>query len=407
MALTDAVVLAAGEGRRLRPLTGNRPKPMLHAAHRPILEYVLDALLDAGIERLVVVVGYRRDRVQSHFGPTYREVPIEYAIQRKQLGSGHALQAARSTILGDGSSSDEGFLVVNGDQLYASSLIESVADRTADSEAAGVLGVLRSDRATDYGAVRMRDDHVTEIVERPVEEGYHLLNAGVYGFQPSIFDGIETTPRREGELSLPDVLSRMLAAGTTIDGVVSEGLWEDATYPWDLLRLTETLLEAGAVDRDAEAVSPGIWVDPSATVHDRAALQAPVVIGPDTEVGPLAVVGPVTALGRNVTVGAGSIVQRSTIDDDTRIGPGATLEACVTGQGVRIGAASTVTGGPADVRVGDRIFADRTLGAVFADRVRLGGDVSVAPGTLVGPAAHLRTGVSADGVIEADTVVTR
>ncbi|MBO4249570.1 nucleotidyltransferase family protein, partial [Halomicrobium sp. IBSBa] len=100
MHIDTAVVLAAGEGTRLRPLTRNRPKPMLPAANRPILEHVFDALVEAGIEKLVAVVGYKRDRVQDHFGPTYRGVPISYVSQTKQLGSGHALLQARSAVDG-------------------------------------------------------------------------------------------------------------------------------------------------------------------------------------------------------------------------------------------------------------------------------------------------------------------
>ena len=90
----SAIVLAAGEGKRLRPLTKHRPKPMLPAATKPILEHVFDALIDAGVTDITVVVGYKRTRVQSHFGPTYRNVPLQYVTQRKQLGSGHALLAA-------------------------------------------------------------------------------------------------------------------------------------------------------------------------------------------------------------------------------------------------------------------------------------------------------------------------
>src|SRR6056297_683552 len=91
---SSAVVLAAGEGIRLRPLTANRPKPMLPAGTRPILEHVLNALIDASVDDIHLVVGYQADRVRSHFGPAYRGVPISYHTQTNQLGSGHALLQA-------------------------------------------------------------------------------------------------------------------------------------------------------------------------------------------------------------------------------------------------------------------------------------------------------------------------
>ena len=118
--LSSAVVLAAGEGIRLRPLTANRPKPMLPAGTRPILEHVLNALIDAGVEDIHLVVGYQANRVRSYFGPTYRDVPITYHTQANQLGSGHALLQAR-----DGP--DGSFLLVNGDQIIDSRIVETVS----------------------------------------------------------------------------------------------------------------------------------------------------------------------------------------------------------------------------------------------------------------------------------------
>src|SRR6056297_1366141 len=137
MSVSTAVVLAAGEGTRLRPLTRNRPKPMLPAANRPIIEYVFDALVDAGIEELHVVVGYKRDRVQGHVGSTYRGVPVTYHTQEKQLGSAHAALQARDAL-------DDDFLVVNGDQVIQGDLVTDVM-AAHDTESAVTLAVIESD----------------------------------------------------------------------------------------------------------------------------------------------------------------------------------------------------------------------------------------------------------------------
>ena len=397
MTIRTAVVLAAGEGNRLRPLTHNRPKPMLPAANRPVLEYVFDALINAGIEKIAVVIGYKRNRVQEHFGPTYRDVPIEYLIQKKQLGSGHALLKARAVI-------DEPFLVVNGDRVLESGLVaDVVAEFEAYPDAAATLGVLEHRDARQYGAVALHEGRIDEIIEKPDTDDYRLINAGVYAFRTSIFERIEATERREGEIQLPDTLARLIDEGEDIRGVRIDGLSPHATYPWDLLTLTREILARGRVDEPAR--EQGVWVDDSALVHEDAILQAPVVVGPDCEVGPGAVVGPDVALGRNVTVEANATVARTVLDTDTRIGPGSTVLDCVTGQDVTLGAANTVPGGPADVRIGSRVFEGRQLGAVVADRVRAGGDVTLAPGTLVGPGAHLHTGVRTRGEIAVDAEV--
>lgn len=387
MTVRAAVVLAAGEGTRLRPLTRNRPKPMLPAADRPILEHVFDALIAAGVERLHVVVGYKRDRVQDHFGPTYRNVPVNYVVQDKQLGSGHALLQARNAVSGE-----DGFLVVNGDQVVERQMVADVIEAFEGTGGAATLAVTERADVSHYGAVVMDGDRVVELVEKPDTGDYRLLNAGVYAFDATIFDAIEETPRVQGELSLTDTLVGLIDEEVTVRGVTTEGLWVDATYPWDLLDVSRELLLDGRVTEPERAEST--WVADSATVHEDATLQGPVVVGPDTEIRPGAVVGPFAALGRNATVGANAVVSRSVLDTDTRVGPNSTLLDCVTGQGVALGANATVSGGPGDVRVGDAVFEDQRLGALLADRVRAEGDVSFAPGVLVGPSATLQTGVT-------------
>ncbi|WP_160134043.1 sugar phosphate nucleotidyltransferase [Halococcus salsus] len=397
MSIRTAVVLAAGEGNRLRPLTHNRPKPMLPAANRPVLEYVFDALIDAGVEEIAVVIGYKRDRVQEHFGPTYRDVPIEYVAQEKQLGSGHALRCAESAV-------DEPFLLVNGDRVIESGLVQDVvAEFETYPDAAATLGVLEHRDARRYGAVALSEGRIEKLVEKPDSDDYRLINAGVYAFRTSIFDAIGETERRDGELQLTDTLARLIDDGEDVRGVRVDGLSPHATYPWDLLTVTREILARGRVDEPVR--EQGVWVDETALVHDDATLQAPVVVGSDCEVGPGAVVGPNVALGRNVTVEANATVERTVLDSDTRIGPGSTVLDCVVGEDVTLGAGSIVPGGPADVRVGRRVFEDRQLGAVVADRVTAGGMVGFEPGTLVGPGAHLHTGVRVRGEIVADAEV--
>ncbi|WP_129112726.1 sugar phosphate nucleotidyltransferase [Halegenticoccus tardaugens] len=413
MNIQSAVVLAAGEGTRLRPLTKHRPKPMLPAANRPILEYVLDALVDAGIEDLHLVVGYKRDRVQNHFGASYRDRRITYHVQRKQLGSGHALLQALPAL-------DADFLVVNGDQIVRREMVTAVREAHTVEDVA-TLAVIESEQAPNYGAVQMSDDRIVEFVEKPQSDTYHLLNAGVYVFAPSFAAEIEATPRHHGELSLADAIAELVADDSPVRGVLTDGIWEDATYPWDLLSLARELLNRGLVEgSDGDAASdggaaastdadalPGVYVDETATVHPDATLRPPVIVGPDAVVGPTAVAGPNTALGRNATVEAGAVVRDSVVDADARVGPNATLVDCVTGQSAQIGPGTTIPGGVADVRIGTRVHEGCQLGAVVADRARIDGGATVEPGSLVGPNARVRTGAHASGTVAENAEVRR
>jgi len=368
---------------------------MLPAANRPILEHVFDALVEAGIQRIVAVVGYKRDRVQDHFGPSYRGVPITYVVQSKQLGSGHALAQARTAV--DGS-----LLVLNGDRLIDAGTVEAV-DRSYAETGDTSIAVIERRETQRYGAVELRGDEITDIVEKPQTDDYRLINGGVYAFSEDIFEAIDETPRQAGELALTDTIKRLVDQNH-VRGVEVEGMWVDATYPWDLLTLSrEVLARRRVVEEVRDDV---VWVDSSAHVHDSAVLQGPVVVGPDCEIGPETVVGPDVAVGPNVTIGANAVVQQSVLDADTRVDPGSTLLDTVTGQDVHLGANTVVPGGPADVQVGTEIFEDQKLGAVIADRVRARGDVSFAPGTLVGPNATLQAGVTvSDNVREGAEVV--
>jgi glucose-1-phosphate thymidylyltransferase len=396
MEIETGVVLAAGEGTRLRPMTHNRPKPMLPAANRPILEHVLDALVHAGVSELVLVVGYKRDRVQDHVGPTYRGVPVEYAVQGKQLGSGHALLQARDAVSGP-------LLVVNGDRIVDEGMTRGVVE-AFDGET--TLGVVREHNPGRYGSVEVEGDRVVGLVENPDEPAFGFVNAGIYAFDDDVFDRLEATPRTDGALPITDTVLREVDSDErTVRAVEVSGLWADATYPWDLLYLTRRLLEEGKVEGTEQ--HPGVYVAPSARVHATATLQSPVVVAGDCEVGAGAVVGPNVALGRNVTVGANATVVDSVVDTDTRVGVASTLVETVTGENVDFGAGTVVPGGPGDVVLEDRVFRDRDLGAAFADRVRTGGRVAADPGTLVGPDAHLHTGVTVSGRVGAGAEVTR
>lgn len=396
MEVGTAVVLAAGEGQRLRPLTGNRPKPMLPAADRPILEHVLDALIDEGIFDIHIVVGYGADRVRPHFGPRYRDATLTYHRQVKQLGSGHAVMQASTALTDD-------FLVVNGDQVIDRSMVREVVDAHAGSDA--TLAVVEAEEVGHYGAVRIRGDRIVELVEHPTTGTYRLVNAGVYAFHPSVLDVIEGTPRRDGELSLTDAIVRLIEADRNVRGVVTDAFWHDATYPWDLLTVARELLERGMVATPETRREK--YVHDSASVHEDATLVSPVVVGPDSTVGPGAVVGPHVVLGRNVSVDAGAVVTESVLDADTRVRPNATLVQTVAGQSVTFGPGSTVEEGPSAVRVGKTVHEDCPLGCVLADRVHLGAGALVEAGALVGTDAKIAAGSSVGGNIAAGAEVLR
>nr|WP_237560342.1 sugar phosphate nucleotidyltransferase [Halolamina sediminis] len=397
--IMDAVVLAAGEGERLAPLTESRPKPMLPAANRPILSYVFDTLVDAGVDSIAVVIGYERDHIRDHFGNTYRDTPLEYVVQEKQLGSGHALLQARDAV-------DGPFLVLNGDQIVDPGMVTDVRDAYDPAQEVGALGVIEQAAVVRYSTVSIADDVVTTVSETPDADS-GLVNAGVYAFDGRIFDAIDATPRTDGELSLPVTLERVVTddADGRLRAVRTDGLWLDATYAWDLLAVAEHLLDVEWIEGVTE--DEGVWVADSAQVHDSAVLRAPVVVAPDAVVGPNAVVGPATSLGRNATVGANATISRSVLDVDTRVGPNCSLHEVVTGRAVDIGAGTVAPSGAADIPVAGQVVEGQSVGAVLADRVTAAGDNSFAPGAIVGTDASLGVGTHVVGRVSRGAEVVR
>jgi len=393
---SSAVVLAAGEGIRLRPLTANRPKPMLPAGTRPILEHVLNALIDAGVDDIHLVVGYQANRVRSHFGPTYRNIPLTYHTQSNQLGSGHALLQAR-----DGPT--DSFLLVNGDQIIDHRIVDAV---TQAHSGTATMAVVEGPEAVDYGAVRLSGNEITELVEQPNTGEFRLFNAGVYAFSPQIFETLDELSVDRGELPLTDAIQALITdSNHTVEAVRTDHFWMDATHPWDLLALSRELLARGWVD--APETNTDCYVHESANVHSDATLVGPVVVDSDVIIEAGAVVGPYAAIGASSTVGAGSVLSDVVVDTDTTIGPNTTALELVAGQGCDIGVALTVEGGPADVVLDEQVHSDVDLGGVIADRVTLGGNAALEPGALIGPGATIGTGVVVRGEVDAGSEVVR
>lgn len=371
----------------MRPLTKRRPKPMIPVADRPLLEYVVEAVAEAGIDDLVLVVGYQRERIQNYFGDGSQwGVDIEYRHQQSRLGTGHAVARAREFV-------DDQFLVLNGDCIVDPAAIEQVLTEAART-ASATMAVTRVDNPGAYGVVTSDGGHLLDIEEKPaVEPPSDVINAGVYRFDRSIFDAIaRTDPDADGEISLTEAITN-LATDRHVDVVPYRGTWTDVSQLWDLLSVNDTMLDthddvAGRVHEDA-------------TVTDRARLSE------STRVGPNATVRRGTSLGPNVSVGANAVVSNAVVLRDTTIADGAVLRDCIVGENVTVGPNSTVVGGDATVVIDETVHSDVRFGGVIGDHTRVGGNVVLEPGTIVGDAVTVHDGTVLDGRVDSTATVRR
>ena len=210
-----AIILTAGEGTRMRPLTTTRPKTMLITGGKPLIQYNIESLRDAGIKDITLVVGYKKEVIKDYFGDgSDFGVKINYAVQDGQLGTAHAIASAEKYI-------DESFIVLNGDIIVSydliRNLIEKYATRTSN-DVKSVMTLITVDNPSNYGIVSMENDKIKEIVEKPAkgEEPSNLANAGIYLFSTEIFDAIRKTELSErGEYEITDSLAIELNEGYT------------------------------------------------------------------------------------------------------------------------------------------------------------------------------------------------
>ena len=393
-----AVILAAGEGARMGPFTASVPKVMIPVGNRPIMEYAVRALVESGVRDILVMIGYRRERIQSYFqdGKAF-DARITYIPEPKQLGTAHTVRQAKPSL-------DGRFLVLNGSNLVDRTFVTDLLDH-ADGPA---VVIKESDRPQEYGVVTLRGRNVLGITERPREVLSNLISTGAYVLDPSIFDLIDRQAEA-GHHDLPSVLSEW-AKTTAITAVESQGTWVDARYPWDLLRLNATALQAihdvraGTIEKGV-TVHGRVAVGEGCVIRSGAYLQGPLSLGPGCEIGANAVLLPSTSLGKNVRVGPLTTIANSILMDDANVGPSSVVQDSVLGSGVVARAGLLAASGPADVAIEGEYHGVRQIGALIGEDSELGNGVSVDCGTVVNERARVSSGARLRGTVPAGAVV--
>src|SRR5947199_5019012 len=392
-----AVILAAGEGARMGPFTASVPKVMIPLGNRPLLEYVVQALAENGVRDLIFVVGYRRERIQSHFqdGKAFGS-HITYVTQTKQLGTAHGIWEARGHL-------EDPFIVLNGSNMVDGRFVE---DLLAASKPAVLI--TQSERPQSYGVVTVDGKELVAITEKPAEVISNLINTGAYALDARIFDEIERLAK-DGKHDLPSAVSA-LAKRVSVGAIPTEGTWVDALYPWDLLRLNAAALKTTA-ERRAGTIEPAVTIRGRVTIGDGcvirsgAYLQGPLSIGAGCEIGPNAVLLPSPSLGKNVRNGALTTVANSILMDDVILGPASVVQESVIGSGVVARAGFLAASGPGDVNIEGSWHSVPQIGALIGEDVEIANGVNAAAGTVVNERARVESGARLRGTIPAGAVV--
>ena len=243
----QAVVLAAGEGTRLRPLTEDKPKGMVEVAGKPILTHCFEQLADLGATELYVVVGYRKEAIIEHYGDEFAGIPITYAHQREQKGLAHALLTVEEHI-------DDDFMLMLGDNVFQANL-QDVLNRQQEerADAAFLVEEVSWEEASRYGVCDTNKyGEIVEVVEKPEDPPSNLVMTGFYTFTPAIFHAAHLVqPSNRGEYEISDAVDLLLDSGRTIDAIRMDGWRVDVGYPEDRDR-AEQLLSDPAHAEDGE-----------------------------------------------------------------------------------------------------------------------------------------------------------
>ncbi len=335
-----AVVMAGGEGTRLRPLTANAPKPLLPVVNRPIMEHVLRLLKRHGFDETVVTVQFLAAMVRTYFGDGDElGMHLSYATESTPLGTAGSVKNAEAALR------DEQFLVISGDALTDIDLTALVAEHRKNG--ALVTVALKSvPDPLEFGIVIAGEDgRISRFLEKPTwgQVFSDTVNTGIYVMEPEVFDHV---PAGEPVDWSADVFPRLVAAGAPVFGHVVSGYWEDVGTIANYQRVQADVLNQQVdVEIGGFEVSPGVWIGQDTDVHPDAVLKGPLVVGDYSKVEAGAELREFTVVGSNVVIKKGAFLHRALVGDNALIGPRTNLRGCVIGKGTDVRRAARVEEG--------------------------------------------------------------
>lgn len=327
------VIVAAGEGKRMRPITYWRPKPLVPVADAPIVVHILRGFVAAGVTDICVVVGHLRDQLTAALGDGSKwGANLTYRVQEAPRGTADAVCLARDFLGGSS------FMLSWGDILVPPEHYRRVVEAHAGAD--GVLSVNEVDDPWEGAAVYTRGEFVERVIEKPPRgtSTTRFNNAGIFVLPPEVLEiasRLEPSPR--GELELPQAIDALLAAGARLRVVQVQGYWSDVARPATVLEMNRVVIEQ---------LSGGVWVNPSAQVSSEAELVAPVYVGPDVRIEAGAKVGPSVSLHENCRVGSGTVLAHAVLLSGCSLGPRCTVSGAYLDTEVELPAGTCLPGDP-------------------------------------------------------------
>ena len=370
-----AVILAAGEGKRLRPYTENLPKVMLPIVNKPILEYVLDAVSNSGIDEIIVVVGYKKEVILEYF-KDYKKAKITYVTQDKQLGTAHALLQAKKHL-------NQPFIVLSGDNIIDK---ESISKLINDRSKYSIL-IKEHPHPSKYGVVFLEKNHLKEIVEKPKEEMGKFISTGIYKLPKTVFNIIGNLAS-EGIYDLSSVIQTIVNQNEEVNTILA-GSWMDIVYPWDLIKVNESMIHEGSFSisgtiEKGVTIKGDVSVGKNTTIYSGCYIVGPVVIGEGCEIGPNVCIFPSTTIGDNSVVHPFSQLRNTIVMEDVHVGSNSLVKNSIIGRGTIIDNNFSSINGTPTVEIEGEFKKLQNMGVMIGDDCSIGSNVIVDSGMIIG-----------------------
>ena len=409
-----AIILSAGEGSRMRPLTLTKPKTMLPVAGKPIIQYNIESLRDNGITDILLIVRYKEEIVRNYFGDgSDFGVNISYKTQKDFLGTANAISYGEDFI-------DDSIIVLNGDIILDDEIIHEIIKKYNYLSPDTLMLLTEVEDPSAFGVVEIENGNIKNIVEKPKREEApsNLVNAGIYIFNKDIFDKIrETEISERGEYEINDSVSLQIEDNKTVIGHKTSKDWIDVGRPWELIEVNEELIgklkteikgtvEAGAV------IHGEVFLDEGSVIKAGVYIEGNVYIGKNCDIGPNSYIRGNTYFGDNVHVGNAVEIKNSIIMENTNVSHLSYVGDSVIGSNCNIAAGTNI----ANLRFDNATIKTkiknqkidsgrRKLGAIIGDSVKTGINSSFSPGVKVGHNSTIGSGVLLYEDLPSDTRV--
>ena len=409
-----AIILSAGEGSRMRPLTLTKPKTMLPVAGKPIIQYNIESLRDNGITDILLIVRYKEEIVRNYFGDgSDFGVNISYKTQKDFLGTANAISYGEDFI-------DDSIIVLNGDIILDDEIIHEIIKKYNYLSPDTLMLLTEVEDPSAFGVVEIENGNIKNIVEKPKREEApsNLVNAGIYIFNKDIFDKIrETEISERGEYEITDSVSLQIEDNKKVIGHKTSKDWIDVGRPWELIEVNEELIgklkteikgtvEAGAV------IHGEVFLDEGSVIKAGVYIEGNVYIGKNCDIGPNSYIRGNTYFGDNVHVGNAVEIKNSIIMENTNVSHLSYVGDSVIGSNCNIAAGTNI----ANLRFDNATIKTkiknqkidsgrRKLGAIIGDSVKTGINSSFSPGVKVGHNSTIGTGVLLYEDLPSDTRV--